>query len=137
MKYAFTLFVCTCVITSDIANNVVIWYKDRTAIVSGQYSMSDRYESMKNNSIILHNAQPADGGNYFCTVLPQNVTLNVVLIVEKELTIRCDGRNVLDRSIVYRQGESHSCECKTQGTAASNIKWYLNVSEVVIHLICR
>ncbi|XP_061390258.1 neural cell adhesion molecule 1, partial [Musca vetustissima] len=114
-----------CDVKNFHANNVVIWYKDQTVIINGQHSMNDRFEALKNNSIVLRNAQPDDEGNYFCTVLPQNITQNVVLTIEKAFTIRCDGRDVLDRSIVYRQGESHVCECKASGEE-SNIKWFLN-----------
>lgn len=90
--------------------------------------MNERFEALKNNSIVLRSAQLDDEGNYFCTVLPQNITQNVVLTIEKAFSIRCDGRDVLDRSIVYRQGESHVCECKSAGGEESNIKWFLNVS---------
>uniref|UniRef100_A0A1I8M6V2 Ig-like domain-containing protein n=1 Tax=Musca domestica TaxID=7370 RepID=A0A1I8M6V2_MUSDO len=115
-----------CDVKNFHANNVVIWYKDQTVIVNGQHSMNERFEALKNNSIVLRSAQLDDEGNYFCTVLPQNITQNVVLTIEKAFSIRCDGRDVLDRSIVYRQGESHVCECKSAGGEESNIKWFLN-----------
>uniref|UniRef100_A0A1I8QAP3 Ig-like domain-containing protein n=1 Tax=Stomoxys calcitrans TaxID=35570 RepID=A0A1I8QAP3_STOCA len=115
-----------CDVQNFHANNVIMWYKDTIAIASGQYSMNDRYESQKNNSLLLRQAQPSDSGDYFCTILPQNITQTIILNVEKTLTIYCDGRDVLGRQITYRQGESHSCECKTPGMKSGKIKWFWN-----------
>ncbi|XP_075166236.1 lachesin [Haematobia irritans] len=115
-----------CDVKNFHANNVIMWYKDTTAIIQGQFSLNSRYENLKNNSILLRQALPSDSGNYFCTVLPQNITQNIILTVEKFLTIYCDGIDVLDRQITYRQGESHKCVCRTPGSESNNIKWYLN-----------
>lgn len=110
-----------------IVNNVVIWYKDTTVYAHGHYSMNQRIESLRNNSIVLKNVQEDDAGNYYCEVYPENIRLHVALEIKKLLTIVCDGRDVLDRTIVYREGESHICECRTSGSSESNIKWFLNV----------
>lgn len=109
-------------------NNVVIWYKDQMVYSHGQYNVNQRVQTLKNNSILLKNIKPEDAGVYNCEVFPENIRLQVVLEVNKMLNILCDGRDVIDRTLVFREGESHVCECKTRGSNEDNIKWSLNVS---------
>ncbi|XP_065369250.1 hemicentin-2 isoform X2 [Calliphora vicina] len=118
--------ILNCDVRNFHVNNVVIWYKDQTVYSHGQYTANPRVETLKNNSILLKNIQPDDAGSYYCEVFPENIRLHVELEVNKLLSILCDGRDVLDRTIVFRQGESHICECKTRGSSEANIKWSLN-----------
>ncbi|KAM7342362.1 neural cell adhesion molecule 1 isoform 2-T3 [Cochliomyia hominivorax] len=118
--------VLNCDVRNFHVNNVIVWYKDDIVYSNGQYTLNSRIKNLKNNSIILKNVQPDDAGNYYCQVLPDNIRLHVKVEVNKLLSILCDGRDVLDRTIVFRQGESHICECKTRGPNEANIKWSLN-----------
>ena len=115
-------------------NNVVIWYKDQTAYSNGKYTLNPRVETLMNNSIILKNVQSEDAGNYYCEVVPENIRLHVILEINRALMITCDDRDVVDRTIIYRQGESHVCECKASGSSKTDIKWSLNVS--ICYNIC-
>lgn len=90
-------------------------------------------ETLKNNSILLKNVQPEDAGNYYCEVYPEKIRLQVKLEINKILTILCDGRDVMDRTVVFRQGESHICECKSRGSDEANIKWSLNVCVLIYY----
>lgn len=115
-------------------NNVIIWYKEQTVYSHGQYTINHRVETLKNNSILLKSVQPDDAGVYYCEVLPENIRLQIVLDVNKAISITCDGRNVLDRTIVFRQGESHICECKTRVSEKHHLKWFHDVSTEIFHI---
>ncbi|KAI8123930.1 hypothetical protein FF38_08195 [Lucilia cuprina] len=118
--------ILNCDVRNFHVNNVVIWSKDETVYANGQYTLNKRVETLKNNSIVLKNIKPDDAGTYYCEVLPEKIRLEVVLDVSKMLNIQCDGRDVIDRKIVFRQGESHICECKSRGSNEANIKWSVN-----------
>lgn len=112
-----------------------MWYKDQTVYANGKYTLNPRVEALMNNSIVLKNVQADDAGNYYCEVYPENIRLHVLLQINKALTITCDDRDVVDRTIIYRQGESHVCVCKTTGSSETEIKWSLNVSLYYIFLM--
>ncbi|KAL9918307.1 neurotrimin isoform 1-T8 [Glossina fuscipes fuscipes] len=115
-----------CDVKNMNANNAVVWYKDNTIYTNGQYAINHRVEGLRNNSLLLKNIQTDDAGNYYCEVLPQKIRLHVILEIERTLTIHCDGREVLDRTVVYKQSESHICKCKSPGSDINNIKWFIN-----------
>ncbi|XP_037942693.1 protein amalgam [Teleopsis dalmanni] len=107
-------------------NNVILWYKENISISNGQFVTRNRIESYKNNTIRIKNVQIEDAGNYYCQLLPQNKSLHITLSVGGRLSILCDGRDVTERSVILREGDTHVFECKIYTSQSTNVKWSFN-----------
>lgn len=118
------------VLNCDVRNfqlkNAVMWYRNKNLIVNGQTSLDKRIEVFKNNSIRINNVQETEADDYYCTVLPENVTLHITLAVGGKLSIYSDGRDVTEKTVTVNQGESHTFECKVFSNENTIIKWSLN-----------
>lgn len=88
--------------------------------------------SESDNTLIIDNVQPEDGGNYVCKVLPSNIEMTAKLTVtspggalEKPSAhiYATDGRDISERSITFRQGEYIEISCKGRPETA-DIKWF-------------
>ncbi|XP_030387280.1 lachesin [Scaptodrosophila lebanonensis] len=119
------------IINCDVRNyqisNAVMWYKNSNIVANGQNALTNRVESMKNNSIKIQSVTLEDADDYYCVVLPQNVRQHTKLqVVGARLSIFCDGRDVTDRSQTFKQGDNHKLECRTNLPNKTDIKWSFN-----------
>lgn len=112
-----------------------MWYKNKNLIINGQISLDKHINILRNNSIKIIDVEPFDAGSYYCMVLPENVRLHISLSVGRRLTIFCDNRDVTEKFITFREGESHIFECKTYVSGYPIIKWSLNVRKTQIFLL--
>ncbi|XP_036333889.1 neural cell adhesion molecule 2-like isoform X1 [Rhagoletis pomonella] len=115
-----------CAVQNIQANNVIMWYKDKIVIATGQFVMYPNVDVLKNNSLIIKNVTVKDAGDYYCEVLPERVRMHALLEVDESLMIFCDGQEVTNRSLVFRQGEPHHCECKYYSLENVQIKWFID-----------
>lgn len=90
--------------------------------------MYPNVDVLKNNSLIIKNVTVKDAGDYYCEVLPEKVRMHALVEVDESLMIFCDGQEVTNRSLVFRQGEPHHCECKYYSLENVQIKWFIDVS---------
>lgn len=109
-------------------SNVAIWYKNQTILANGQSAINNRVEVMPNNSLRIRGVVAEDADDYYCNVLPQNVTQHTALRVGGRLSILCDDRDVTDRSQTFKQGDHHRLVCRTYLPGKTDIKWAFNVS---------
>ncbi|XP_030558138.1 neurofascin [Drosophila novamexicana] len=106
--------------------NVVMWYKNRTVLATGQNAINNRVEVMRNNSLRISSVTAEDADDYYCVVLPQDVRQHTKLNVGARLSILCDDRDVTDRSQTFKQGDRHKLVCRTYLPTKTDIKWSLN-----------
>lgn len=97
-------------------------------MATGQSAINSRVEVMPNNSLRIRGIVAEDADDYYCSVLPQNVTQHTALRVGGRLAILCDDRDVTDRSQTFKQGDHHRLVCRTYLPGKTDIKWAFNVS---------
>ncbi|XP_054739858.1 protein amalgam [Anastrepha obliqua] len=115
-----------CAVRNIQANNVIMWYKGKIVIATGQFVISPNVDVLKNNSLIIQNVTVKDAGDYYCEVLPEKVRMHALVEVDESLMIFCDGQEVTNGSVVFRQGEPHHCECKYYSLENVQIKWFID-----------
>lgn len=91
----------------------------------------DRFILNENDhSITIAAVKEEDESLYECNVLPDNITMSAKLKVLTVLTahIYIDDRDVSDRSITFRQGDTITVDCKASGLHAEKVdfKWSSN-----------
>lgn len=119
---------CNALCLSSTVSNVAIWYKNQTILATGQSAINNRVEVMPTNSLRIRGIVAEDADDYYCSVLPQNVTQHTALRVGGRLSITCDDRDVTDRSQTFKQGDHHRLVCRTFLPGKTDIKWAFNVS---------
>lgn len=110
------------------ANNVIMWYKGKIVIATGQFVMYPNVDVLKNNSLVIKNLTVKDAGDYYCEVLPEKMRMHALVEVDESLMIFCDGHEVTNETLVFVQGEPHVCECKYYSLENVQIKWFIDVS---------
>ncbi|XP_017838581.1 lachesin [Drosophila busckii] len=118
------------ILNCDVRNfglrNVVMWYRNSTILSTGQNSINDQEEVLKNNSLRIRSVTKEHANDYYCVVLPQNVRQHTQLRVSPRLSILCDDRDVTDRSQTFKQGDHHKLVCRTFLPNKAEIKWSFN-----------
>ncbi|XP_067628244.1 neurotrimin [Eurosta solidaginis] len=118
--------VIDCAVRNLQTNNVLMWYKGKVVIATGQFVMDPNVDVLKNNSLIIKNVAAKDAGDYYCEVLPEKIRMHAFVEVDETIMIYCDGNEVTNRSLVFRQGEPHHCECKFNSLENVQIKWFID-----------
>lgn len=94
----------------------------------------DRISVHKNHSLCIRNVQQYDDTQYYCKIIPSNVSLKINLHVESSPAAKIfasDGRDISDRSITFRQGERIEIKCQGLGRPMPTIKWAANGQRIV------
>lgn len=82
----------------------------------------------------INNVQESDASQYYCTVIPNNISMQVNLeIGSKPTAIIYDkeGRDVSGRQMTYHQGDRIEIECRGFGHPPPQIKWFSKGERVV------
>lgn len=118
-----------------IANFLVLWYmqkqQEKILLFQGQFKLhkDDRMSIHKNHSLCIRNVQQNDDSQYYCNILPNNISLITNLHVESSPSAKIfatDGRDISGRSITFRQGERVEVKCQGFGRPQPTIKWAAN-----------
>ncbi|XP_039954727.1 neural cell adhesion molecule 2 [Bactrocera tryoni] len=108
------------------SKNVIMWYKGKIVIATGQFVMDPNVDVLKNNSLVIQNVTSKDAGDYYCEVLPEKVRMHALVEVDESLMIFCDGHEVTNETLVFVQGEPHVCVCKYYSLENVQIKWFID-----------
>lgn len=115
---------------------VVMWYNQTQILFQSQFKLhkDERISVHKNNSLCIRNVQQYDDSQYYCKIIPSNVSLKINLHVESSPSAKIyasDGRDISDRSITFRQGERIEVRCQGFGRPMPTIKWAANGQRIV------
>lgn len=114
-----------------------MWYNKTTLITQSKFVIStDARMSVDENSYSLkiNNIQETDASQYYCKVLPNEISMKVNLDIESKPTaiiLDKEGRNLSGRQMTYHQGDRIEIECKDAKSPNSQIKWFSKGERVV------
>ncbi|XP_037048344.1 lachesin-like isoform X2 [Bradysia coprophila] len=111
------------------AANVVMWYNQTTLITQSKFKISDdsRLSVDDNYSLRINGVRATDASQYYCKVLPNDISMQVNLDVESKPTaviLDKEGRNISGRQMTYHQGDRIEIECRGMGNPVPQIKWF-------------
>lgn len=114
-----------------------MWYNRTTLITQSKFVISgDSRISVDENdySLKIKSVQESDASQYYCKVLPNEISMKVNLEVgTKPIAIILDkeGRNISGRQMTYHQGDRIEIECRGVGNPTPQIKWFSKGERVV------
>lgn len=113
-----------------------MWYNQTSPLSQSKFVLSpdSRVSVDDNYSLRINSVQETDASQYYCRILPNNITMKVNLQVEsKPIAIILDkeGRNISGRQMTYHQGDRIEIECRGLGNPPPQIKWFSKGERVV------
>lgn len=106
-----------------------MWYKMNTLLYQHGHKISqnERTEySASNHSLIIKNIQSDDASQYYCKVLPHNISMRAgleIIPMQTAYVYSFDGRDVSDRTITYHEGDRIEVFCKGS-PESGRPKWF-------------
>lgn len=105
--------------------NVILWYKGATVLVQEDVVLVDRFQVDKDFSLIIPNVSASDQGDYTCKLHPSELLSSSQLNVKQppSVTITDGSRDLIDRTMTYREGEKIRLVCQGVGYPVPTIHW--------------
>lgn len=103
----------------------ILWYRGDLLLAQERMVLERRYEVDSDFSLIIPNVMGSDEGDYTCKVLPSDLLSSCKLNVAQPPTVKItDGsRDVMDRTMTYREGEKIRLICDAHGFPRPTIQW--------------
>lgn len=110
-------------------NNVIIWYKQKQQITQEKHIIANdaRVSVDANYSLKINNVRESDASEYFCNILPHNISMKADLEVPSAPTAKIfdkENRDISNRQMTYHQGQRIEIECRGYGSPTPQIKWF-------------
>ena len=115
--------------------DVILWYNQTKPISHNKFVISTdpRISIGDDYQLRINVVRATDAGQYNCTILPDNIAMQVNLEVEGKSTaviLDMDGRDISGRQLNYKQGARIEIQCEAEGNPTSQIKWFWNGERV-------
>lgn len=109
-----------------------MWYNKTTLLTQSKFKISlDPRISVDEDtySLTINNVQESDASQYYCKVIPNDISIKVNLEIESSPTAIIydkEGRDVSGRQVTYHQGDKIEIECRGFGNFLKFIFIFIN-----------
>lgn len=106
-------------------DHTILWYRGEQLLVQDTIVVEKKYEVNSDFSLIIPKVIGADEGDYTCKILPSELLSSAKLNVAQPPTVKItDGnRDIMDRTMTYREGEKIRLFCDAHGFPRPSIDW--------------
>lgn len=105
--------------------HVIMWYKGEELLAQDRMSLLKPFEVDADFSLVIPKVNRSDEGDYTCKLIPSDLLSSAKLNVKQAPTVKInDGaRDVMDRTMSYREGEKIRLACEGHGFPRPSIHW--------------
>lgn len=104
---------------------IIMWYRGSQVIVQESSVLDPKYDVDADFSLVIRKASMSDDGDYTCKILPSQLLSSAKLNVAQPPSVKItDGnRDIMDRTMTYREGEKIRLICDAQGFPRPTTHW--------------
>lgn len=107
----------------DQERHLCLWYKESEFIGSNKATIPNERYDINKKDLIIKDVKAEDAGMFYCHVTPENVWLNITLVVNApaSIQIKHNGDDVMGNIINYSEGKRIEIECEATGNPRPTI----------------
>lgn len=109
----------------DLGQDVILWYRGTEMLAQDKIAINTAFEVDSNRSLIIRSVDSSNVGDYTCKLEPSQQLSTGHLDVRQAPTVKItDGlRDIMDRTMTYREGEKIRLVCEGLGFPKPELSW--------------